>query len=239
MNRRYFSIFLLGLFFNFYLNAQTLLKKPGTVFPGIGGQPPSDAIILFDKSSLDNFESVKGGAAMWNVKGNKFYVNPGSGNIQTKQRFGDVQLHIEWRTPKEDVKEGKTGQGNGNSGIYLMGKYEIQVLNSYKNETDADRQAGAIYNQHVPLANASIPPGKWQTYDIVFKAPIFNSADEQVKPGYITAFHNGILIHYNSEIKGPTRASSEQYEITVPELPLMLQDHNSRVGYRNIWIRKL
>ena len=212
---------------------------PAIVSPGINGQPPSDAIILFDKGSLDAFESVKGGPASWLVKGKKFVVNPGTGSIQTKQRFGNCQLHIEWMTPKKDVKEGKTGQGNGNSGIYLMSKYEVQVLNSYINETDANRQAGSIYNQHAPLVNASVPPGKWQAYDIIFTAPKFDNSGNPISPGFFTVFHNGVLIQHNAEIQGATRAASEQFGIAESDLPLMLQDHSNEVSYRNIWIRKL
>jgi len=239
MKKRYISIFCISLFVHFTLFAQQAPKHPDIVVPGIDGKPPSDALVLFDKHSLGNFESVKGGPAMWIVKGKKFYVQPETGNIQTKKRFGDVQLHIEWKTPKKDVKEGKTGQKNGNSGIYLMGKYEVQVLNSFLNETGADGQAGAIYNQHAPLVNASLPPGKWQTYDIIFKAPKYGEGGVLLTPGYMTLFHNGVLVQDHSEIKEPTPASSEQFEIVTPKLPLMLQDHKSRVSYRNIWIRNL
>ena len=188
---------------------------------------------------MASFESVNGGPADWIVKGSKFAVNPGAGNIQTKERFGDCQLHIEWRTPKKDVNEGKTGQKNGNSGIYLMGKYEVQVLNSYINETDPERQAGAVYNQHAPLVNASLPPGRWQVYDILFIAPRFSSDGELISAGYLTVLHNGVLIQHHAEIAGPTVAASEQFDITEAELPLMLQDHTNEVSYRNIWIRKL
>ena len=221
-----------------FATAQSSLL-PDIVTPGAKGKAPSDAIILFDKGSLDAFESVNGGPAQWLVKGNKFVVNPGSGNIQTKQRFGDCQLHIEWMTSKKDVKAGKSGQQNGNSGIYLMTIYEVQVLNSYINSTDAERQAGSIYNQHAPLVNASVQPGKWQVYDIILMAPKFDGAGKKIDPGYVTVFHNGVLIHYQSELQGPTTAASEQFDITEPELPLMLQDHSNEVSYRNIWIRKL
>jgi hypothetical protein len=182
---------------------------------------------------------VNGGPATWIVNGKKFTVNPGSKNIQTRQKFGDCQLHIEWLTPKKDVKAGKTGQGCGNSGIYMMGKYEVQVLNSFINETDADRQAGALYHQHVPMVNASMAPGKWQVYDIIFSAPRFDTSGKQTEPGYLTVFHNGVLIQNHVEVSAPTRAHSTQFKISEKELPLMLQDHNSEVSYRNIWIRKL
>lgn len=215
-------------------------NHPKVVTPGRHGAPPSDAIILFDKGSLAAFESVTSGEPpLWNVRGSKFTVEPETGNIQTKDKFGDCQLHIEWKTSPKDVKAGKTGQGCSNSGIYLMGKYEVQVLNSYINETDPDRQAGAIYKQHIPLVNASMKPGKWQVYDIIFKAPRFDEKGTQTASGKITILHNGVLIQNNVEIQGPTRAHNENLDISNSELPLMLQDHNNKVIYRNIWIRKL
>jgi len=237
------TIFFLVFLFVINISAQnekSNLEEPSVITPGKKNNAPSDAIILFDKATLENFESVKdGGPAKWKVQGNKFTVAPKTGNIQTKERFGDCQLHIEWRTPPKDVKEGKEGQQNGNSGIYLMGKYEVQVLNSYINKTDYDRMAGSVYNQHSPLVNASLPPGKWQVYDIIFYAPRFN-ADGSVKTyGRLTIFHNGVLIQHNAKIEGPTQAYSQQFRITEPELPLMLQDHNNEVSYRNIWIRRL
>ena len=215
-------------------------ELPNVISPGQKGTPPSDAIIVFSNGSLSAFESSStSGAALWKVAGKKFVVAPGTGNIQTKQKFGDCQLHIEWKTDPKDVKAGKKGQGSSNSGIYLMGKYEVQVLNSYINETDPDRQAGAIYKQHIPLVNASRKPGKWQVYDIIFKAPGFDESGKQLMPGIITLFHNGVLVQNHVEIKGPTRAHNEMLDITDTELPLMLQDHKSKVSYRNIWIRKL
>lgn len=215
-------------------------ELPNVISPGQKGSPPSDAIIVFSKGSLSAFESsLTSGAAPWKVAGKKFAVSPGTGNIQTKQKFEDCQLHIEWKTDPKDVKAGKTGQGSSNSGIYLMGKYEVQVLNSYINETDPDRQAGAIYKQHIPLVNASRKPGKWQVYDVIFTAPRFDENGDQLMPGTITLFHNGVLVQNHVEIKGPTRAHNEKLDITDTELPVMLQDHKNEVSYRNIWIRKL
>ena len=230
-------------FILFASNAQVQkpqLIEPTVVSPAKRGKAPSDAIILFNKASLDKFESVEDGSpAAWKIKGKKFMVEPKTGNIQTKERFGDCQLHIEWKTPKKDVREGKEGQQNGNSGIYIMGKYEVQVLNSYINKTDFNRMAGSIYNQHAPLVNSSVKPGKWQTYDIIFTAPRFNSDGSVKTYGRLTVFHNGVLIQNNSKIEGPTQAYSQKYRITEPELPLMLQDHSNKVSYRNIWIRRL
>jgi len=201
------------------------------------GNPPSDAIILFNGNSLYNFESIKGGSANWTIESNYFSVSPGTGNIHTKEHFGDMQLHIEWRTPAEDI--GKEGQKNGNSGIYIMGKYEVQVLNSYQNETYPDGQAGAIYKQHPPMVNASRAPGEWQVYDIVFRAPRFNNDSTVKEPGRLTVFHNGILIQYHAEIQGPTIAFNKNLPENATKGPLMLQDHNNKVSYRNIWLRKL
>ena len=218
----------------------TTLAEPLVVNPGKKAKAPSDAVILFEQGSLEAFEQVEtGGAAGWKIGGRKFTVTPGAGNIQTRQRFGDCQLHIEWRTPKKDVKLGKEGQQNGNSGIYLMGKYEIQVLNSHINKTEPDRQAGSVYAQHAPLVNASLRPGKWQRYDIMFTAPRFNPDGSRRAQGYVTVLHNGVLIQHNAEIAGPTTAFSEQFPTEFPELPLLLQDHSNEVSYRNIWIRKL
>ena len=216
------------------------LPEPPIVVPGRNSRPPSDAIVLFGRGSLGAFESAgTGTAAGWAVRGRKFTVAPGAGNIQTRECFGDCQLHIEWKTPKKDVRLGKEGQQNGNSGIYLMGKYEIQVLNSYINKTDPDRQAGALYSRHAPLVNASWRPGKWQCYDILFTAPRFHPDGSRQSPGYVTVLHNGVLILHHAEIDGPTTAFSEQFPTESPELPLMLQDHSNEVSYRNIWIRNL
>lgn len=215
-------------------------SEPKIVKPGKKGKAPSDAIILFDKGSLNNFESVVDGrAAGWTVQGKKFTVNPEATDIQTKQHFGSCQLHIEWKTPLKDVKEGKEGQGCGNSGIYLMSKYEVQVLNSYKNSTGPTGQAGAIYNTHPPLVNASVKPGKWQTYDIIFIAPKFDDDGYIETPGYFTVFHNGVLVQNHSETKRPTTAYNKRFPRDAEKLPIMLQNHSNEVSYRNIWIREL
>jgi hypothetical protein len=237
------SIILISLLFFtpiFAQNEKQTIPEPKVITPAKKGKAPSDAIQLFSKGSLNNFESEKDGSpAKWKVKGKKFIVSGKAGNIQTKERFGDCQLHIEWRTPKQDVKDGKEGQQSGNSGIYLMGKYEVQVLNSYINKTDYDKMAGSVYGQHSPLVNASLAPGKWQTYDILFTAPKFN-ADGSVKSyGRLTVIHNGVFIQNNVKIEKPTQAASNKFRVTEPELPLMLQNHKNEVSYRNIWIRRL
>jgi hypothetical protein len=216
------------------------LIEPSIVTPGHNGAPPSDAIILFDKDTLINFVSAKTGAAPeWIVSGDSFMVKPGAKDIITRQKFGDCQLHIEWKASKEDVMKGKTSQSCSNSGVYFMSKYEIQVLNSYNNKTYPTGQAAAFYGNFPPLVNASLEPDQWQVYDIIFMAPKFNNNKELNEPGYFTVFHNGVLVQNHVEIKEPSTSSNKEFSLSEPELPLMLQDHNSAVGYRNIWIRKL
>ncbi|MEM9142002.1 MAG: DUF1080 domain-containing protein [Bacteroidota bacterium] len=241
----YFPLLLLAAFFApTILSAQKKKKEwepqPVIVQPGKKGKAPSDAIILFDGEDLNNFVSVPTGkAAEWKVSGKKFTVVPGKKAIRTKEGFGDCQLHIEWKTPPKDTREGKTSQQNGNSGIYFMSKYEIQVLNSFQNETNPKGQAGALYGNFPPLVNASLPPGKWQIYDIIFKAPKFNAAEALLEPGSFTVFHNGVLVQNHVPITKPTAAHNKAFSISETELPLMLQDHKNEVSYRNIWIRRL
>ncbi|MEX0684952.1 MAG: DUF1080 domain-containing protein [Balneolales bacterium] len=204
---------------------------PVAVMPGVENKPPSDAIVLFDGSNLDAWEG-----ADWNLEDGIMTVNPGSGNIRTKEAFGDIQLHIEWHTPKEIVGE---GQGRGNSGIFLQGRYEIQILDSYDNKTYPNGQAGSVYKQHIPLVNASIPPGEWQTYDIIFTAPIFKDDGRLAKPAYVTILHNGVLIQNHVEVKGPTKyIGLPEYEKHSEKLPIVLQDHTNHVSFRNIWVRE-
>ncbi len=224
----------------FAQNKKEEIPEPGVVTPVINGKAPSDAIILFDKGSLNNFESViNEGSAPWKVKGKMFTVKPGTKAIRTKQKFRDCQLHIEWKTPIKDVSEGKTGQHCGNSGIFFMCRYEIQVLNSYINKTEPMGQAGAFYSNFPPLVNASVEPGKWQVYDIIFKAPKFNEKKELLEAGAFTVFHNGVLVQNHVPIEKPYAAREKKYKLTDEKLPLMLQDHASEVSYRNIWIREL
>ncbi|XOV92957.1 MAG: DUF1080 domain-containing protein [Bacteroidota bacterium] len=158
-------------------------------------------------------------------------------SIHTVRQFGDIQLHIEWRTPPEAAN--LEGQKSGNSGIYFMGKYEVQVLNSYENETYFDGQAGAVYGQHPPLVNASKKPGEWQVYDIIFRAPVYKENGGILKPAEVTVLHNGVLIQDHSVILGPTTAYNKDLPEKAEKGPLMLQDHNNPVSYRNIWVREL
>ncbi len=195
------------------------------------GRPPSDAIVLFDGSDLNEWNGD------WKLEGDAVTVAPGTGSLVTKRAFGDVQLHIEWRTPSVVESE---GQGRGNSGVFLMERYEVQVLDSYENTTYVNGQAGALYKQHIPLVNASRPPGEWQSYDIIFMAPRFDDDGALSLPATFTVLHNGVLIQNHATIDGTTANIGEpEYEAHDAKAPLMLQDHTNPVSYRNIWIREL
>ena len=209
---------------------------PAIVTPGEGAAPPSDAIVLFDGKNLDAWQHENGSAANWKVADGAVTVAPGSGDIYTRQRFGDVQLHVEWRTPA--VVEGH-GQERGNSGVYLQSRYEVQVLDSYDNVTYSNGQAGAVYKQSIPLVNASRAPGEWQSYDIVFRAPRFGADGALQAPAVITVFQNGVLVQDHFEILGATTNVGEPVYQAHGPLPLMLQDHHDPVSYRNIWLREL
>ena len=232
---------------------------PNKVTPGVYTAAPSDAIVLFDGKDLSEWHRPKYayGARMdqvtailnqkvnhpsfsdaeWTVKDGAVIVKPGGGAIETKQAFGDIQLHIEWLAPEDP---GKEDQAYSNSGVFLMGLYEVQVLNSYENKTYPNGQAGALYKQSIPLVNASRPPGEWQAYDIIFNAPAFSDDGTLEKPATITVLHNGVLIQNNFELKGPCVFIGEPYYIPHPEkLPILLQDHGDKVRFRNIWVREL
>ena len=213
--------------------------KPEVVTPAKKcNMPPGDAIILYSgKKDAGKWEQVKDGQPIKWIAKKTLTTVKGAGFIQTKQKFGDCQLHIEWRTPKKVI--GK-GQGRGNSGVFLMGLYEVQVLDSYNNETYYNGQAGSIYKQYAPLVNASRGPGEWQTYDIFFTAPRFNGDKTLRSPAYITVIHNGVLIQDHVELEGPTLyIGIPGYGYHPDKLPLQLQDHGNPVSFRNIWIREL
>ncbi len=210
-------------------------RKPLIVTPGCHASAPSDAIILFKKGKdLDNWTSRKG-PAKWKTGFKKMQVN-GTGDILTKEKFGSCQLHVEFRSPAKVESE---GQGRGNSGVYIQTLYEVQVLDSYNNETYYNGQAGSLYKQSAPLVNASKKPGKWQVYDIVFHAPVFNPDGTVNKPATVTVFHNGVLIQDHFELKGPTVYAGYPKYQAHGDMPLLLQDHGNPVQYRNVWIRKL
>ncbi len=209
---------------------------PRVVAPGAGAAPPSDAFVLFDGTDLSQWEAVAGGEPGWRVEGGYAEVAPGSGDIRTRQHFGDCQLHVEWAAPAEVTG---SSQGRGNSGVFLMGRYEVQVLDGYDNPTYADGITAAIYGQHPPLVNACRPPGEWQSYDVVFTAPRFEG-DALARPARITVFHNGVVVHDAAEVIGETvHRDVARYAPHPPEGPLQLQDHGDPVRFRNIWIRHL
>jgi hypothetical protein len=212
---------------------------PGTAStPEQPGRPPSDAIVLFDGKDLSKWQTQgKGTEAKWKIENGYMEVVGGTGSIITKENFGDIQLHVEWAAPKRVLEK---SQGRGNSGVIFMGRYEIQVLDSYDNLTYADGQASAIYGQYPPLVNPARPPGEWQVYDIVFEAPRFEG-DKLVKPAYFTVFFNGVLVHNHTASMGATRHRAlAKYEPHPSEGPLLLQNHEGNlVRYRNVWVRRL
>jgi hypothetical protein len=212
--------------------------EPAIVTPGqTSADPPSDAIVLFNGRDLSHWRGKDGGAAKWSVRDGYVEVAPGAGDITTTDKFGDVQLHIEWATPA--VVKGE-GQERGNSGVFLMDRYEVQVLDSYDNKTYFHGQAGSVYKQYAPLVNASRKPGEWQTYDIVFHAPRFDDQGKVIDRARVTVLHNGVLIQNNVEIYGLTYHDRPAlYVAHSAAEPLHLQDHGNPVRYRNIWIRKL
>jgi len=210
---------------------------PGTPSTeGKAGRAPADATVLFDGKDLSKWQHKDGSAAQWKVGEGYFETVPKSGYIYTKQPFGDCQLHVEFWEPSPAHG---TGQDRGNSGVFLMGLYEIQVLDSYENRTYADGQAGAVYGQYPPLVNASRKPGEWQTYDIVFHAPRFGGDGSLTRKAHVTVLHNGVLVQDNVEIQGSTATEKPEYNDKSAKLPLALQDHNHPVRYRNIWVREL
>lgn len=211
---------------------------PEKVEPGnVNIEAPDDAIILFDGSGFEHWVSSEDGSEVqWNIENGYMTVNPGTGNIETKNKFKNLQLHIEWRSPEVVEEE---GQGRGNSGVFLQKRYEVQVLDSWNNETYVNGMAGSIYKQHIPLVNASLPPGEWQSYDIFFKSPEFSDDGTVKSPGRITVLHNGVLIQNNVEIKGNTVYIGEPYYESHGADSIMLQDHSDLVSYRNIWVREL
>lgn len=201
------------------------------------GKPPSDATVLFNGHDLSNWESAKGGPPTWKVGDGYFETAQGGGDIVTKASFGDCQLHVEFATPNPPHGE---DQDRGNSGVYLMKRYEIQVLDSYNNKTYADGGAAAVYAQYPPLVNASLPPGIWQTYDIVFHGPRFAGDGELTRLATATVFHNGVLVQDHVSLTGPTNWESRPpYTPHPPKQPLQLQDHNHPVRFRNLWIREI
>lgn len=217
---------------------------PPVVTPGATvGAPPSDAVVLFDgteKAFKENWTDTNGGASKWKVVDGAVESVRSAGYIQSKQEFGSCQLHIEWASPR--VAKG-SGQGRGNSGVFLMGQYEVQVLDSYENQTYADGQAGALYGRSKPLVNASRGPGEWQSYDIIFHRPQFDDEGKVIKRATFTVLHNGVLIQDHVVLSGGTGwdgpHSASEYKAHGDKGPIAMQDHGNPVRFRNIWVRPL
>ena len=220
---------------------QPRVVTPGTFStPEQPGKPPSDAIVLFDGTDVSKWRTADGKPCGWKVEDGVMIVppakTPGGGDTFTKEEFGDCQLHVEFATPNPPKGD---SQGRGNSGVFLMGLYEFQVLDSYNNRTYADGGAASLYGQWPPLVNASRPPGEWQVYDIVFTAPRFKDGKVET-PAYITAFHNGVLVHNHAAYLGPTgHKTNPKYTPHKATGPIKLQDHGNPMRYRNLWIRPL
>ncbi len=205
--------------------------EPPVVTPGDQpGAAPSDAIILFDGGDLSEFK----GGDTWKIKDG--YAEVGKSSLTTRRSFGDCQLHLEFATPAQ-VKG--NGQGRGNSGVYLMGRYEVQILDSYENTTYYDGQCAAVYKQQPPTVNACRKPGEWQTYDIIFTAPRFEEDGKLKSPAYVTVLHNGVVVHNHFELKGGTSyVAPPSYRKHALKLPFNLQNHGNPIRFRNIWVRE-
>jgi hypothetical protein len=220
---------------------QPTVIDPGTAStPEAAGKPPSDAVVLFDGTDLSKWRMGKGQPAGWKVENGCMEVppkgKPGSGDITSVDEFGDCQVHVEWAAPTE-VKG--SSQSRGNSGIFLMGRYEIQVLDSFGNQTYPDGQAASLYGQNPPLVNACRKPGEWQSYDIIFTAPRFKDGQVEAPP-YVTLLHNGVVVHNHTALLGPSSHKRlAKLVVHPPKGPIRLQDHGNPVRYRSIWVREL
>ncbi len=212
--------------------------KPPVVIPSKNNAAPSDAIVLFNGENLDAWVTAKDSSAVkWTLnEDGSTTVKRGTGAIQTKENFGSVQLHLEWKSPSEIRGD---GQNRGNSGVFLQNRYEIQVLDNNNNDTYVNGQVGSLYKQSIPLAKASSPTGEWNTYDIIYHAPEFNTDGTKTKSATITVIHNGILVQDHVTIKGTTEYIGWPKNNAHGDAPISLQDHDSEVSYRNIWLRKL
>ena len=211
--------------------ATIVWPQPPIIQPGTAGGPPSDAVVLFDGKDMSAFR----GGEDWKVQDG--YVIADKHDIDSKQVFGDCQVHVEWATPEKAVGH---GQQRGNSGVYLMGLYEIQILDSYDNDTYYDGQAAAVYKEHPPMVNACRKPGEWQAYDIIWEAPKFDKQGKLLKPAYVTVLHNGVVVQNHFEVTGETfYMKKPHYTAHADKLPLRLQFHHNPVRFRNIWVREI
>ena len=213
---------------------------PPVVTPGPAGPPvppPSDAVVLFDGTNLDEWTDGKNQPARWKIADDYMEVVAKTGSLKTVRAFSDCQLHVEWMAPVPAKGE---GQGRGNSGVFLMGIYEVQILDSFDNKTYADGMAAALYGQFPPDVNACRPPGEWQSFDIIFRRPRFDPDGGLVSPARMTVLHNGILVHDGRVLTGPTAHKARPpYKAHADKLPISLQDHSDPVRFRNIWVREL
>jgi hypothetical protein len=209
------------------------------VAPGArDGAPPADAAILFDGSSLSAWKSVNGGPVPWKLDAGDLVLAPKTGDIQSVETFGDAQIHMEWMAPV--LTDNSSGQNRSNTGVYIQGRYEVQILDSHTNTTYSNGQAGSIYKQYAPLVNPARPAGEWQTYDIVFIAPRFAPSGALVSPARVTVFFNGVLVQNNVELKGSTVFRGPPSYVPHGPGPLLLQDHKAHeIRFRNIWVRRL
>ncbi len=227
---------------------ETRSPMPPLVAAPSGGAPPADAVVLFDGSDLDQWERVEDGEpARWEIAEGAATVTPGSGTIRSRQSFGSMQLHLEWRPT--DIISG-AGQSRGNSGVFLHSQFEVQILDSWDNPTYSNGQAGAVYLQYAPEVNVSRRPGEWQSYDIIFTAPEFEGG-ELVSPAWLTVFQNGVLVQNHVALEGATHTPEPVYAAQCQpyaaaatldcsgDMPLILQDHGQVVSFRNIWLREL
>lgn len=220
-----------GAYFVDEFKSGIVWPKPPVVTPGTAGGPPSDAIVLFDGTNLDRWQ----GGDRWKIADGAA-ISAG-GDISTKDSFGDCQLHVEFATP---AKVESHGQGRGNSGIFLLGRYEVQVLDSYENDTYIDGQCGSLYKQNPPMVNVCRKPGEWQTYDIIFEGPKFGEDGKVTKPAICTVLHNGVVVQNHFELLGGTfYHKPPEYEKHPERQPIRLQFHGNPVQFRNIWIREL
>jgi hypothetical protein len=211
--------------------------KPAETFSHLA-PAPGDAIVLFDGKDLSKWQLGNGSEAKWKVENGYMEVAPKSGSIQTRDKFADFQLHLEFATP---AKVEGSSQGRGNSGVLFNGIYEVQVLDSYENPTYPDGQAGALYGQSPPLVNASKPPGEWQSYDIIWESPRWDADGKIAKKAAVTVIHNGVVLHHRKEYQGntPHQRNGDYSRPHPPEVFIQLQDHNNPMRFRNIWLRKL
>ena len=227
-----------------YLDHDRTRPQPAVVTPGTSstqdrpGQPPSDAVVLFDGKDLSQWVNLDGSPTKWITRDGYMECVRGSGYVRTLQNFGDCQLHVEWATPTPPHGE---GQGRGNSGVFFgLDRYEVQVLDSFQSQTYADGSASAVYGQYPPLVNASRAPGEWQIYDIIFTAPRFDSEGKLLSPVRLTVLHNGVLVQNNVQLTGPTSwLERAPYQAHPEKQPISLQDHGNPVRFRNIWVREL